>query len=178
MISKMRRKANYLLGRLLAPSFVVQGKGCRIDRTTKFGREYGQVKVGKNALIFRYGEIMAPSSIGENTFINRSAYIRAETSIGANCAIGPFVKFITDTHEVGPPESRAGKRLYRPIKVGDGVWIGASATILGGVTIGNGAIVGAGSLVTRDVPANCVYAGNPARLVRALKDDQPAQAQA
>ncbi|GAB2174748.1 hypothetical protein DLREEDagr8_03060 [Dongia sp. agr-C8] len=128
--------------------------------------------IGDDVMIARYGEITAPASIGNGTFINRSVYMRAETSIGSKCAIGPFVKFLTDTHEIGPPDRRAGKRVVRPIRLGDGVWIGAGTIVIGGVTIGNGAVIGAGSVVTKDVPADCIYAGNPARLIRPIVEGQ------
>jgi len=83
-------------------------------------------------------------------------------------SIGPNVSLLPTTHEIGPPEARAGATVSRPIDVGDGTWIGAGATILGGVTIGPGCIIGAGSLVTDDCEANAVHAGVPARLIRRL----------
>ena len=63
---------------------------------------------------------------------------------------------------------RCGPRVFAPIHIGDGVWIGARSIVLPGITIADGAVIGAGSVVTRDVPANTVVAGAPARLIRKL----------
>lgn len=71
-------------------------------------------------------------------------------------------------HEIGSQEKRAGAQKYEPIKIGDGCWIGANSTILGGVTIGAGSVVAAGAVVVRDIEENCVYAGVPARKVKEL----------
>jgi acetyltransferase-like isoleucine patch superfamily enzyme len=155
------------------PRFVEVGRGSRIDHTVRFGLEHGKVEIGENTQIFRFGEINAPTRIGNGTFINRDVYIRANSEIGDRCAIGPFVRLLTDTHEIGPSDHRAGNRIYKPIKIGSGVWIGAGAIVLGGVTIGDGAVIGAGAVVTKNVPPNCIYAGNPAKLVRELARSAP-----
>ena len=165
-----------MVARLLLPRCVKFGSYCRIDSSVRFNGAEGEISIGEHVAIFRYGEVMGPTSIGPRTFINRSAYIRAETQIGSDCAIGPFVKFVTDTHEFGPSRQRAGKRIFRPIRVGNGVWIGAGAMILGGVTIGNGAVIGAGSVVTKDVPDDTLYAGDPARLIREFVEAETRQA--
>ncbi len=81
---------------------------------------------------------------------------------------------ITSTHEIGPHQYRAGKDTTRPITIGDGVWIGARAVVLPGVTIGNGSIVAAGAVVNRPVGSNVLVAGVPARFVKHL--DAPASA--
>jgi maltose O-acetyltransferase len=162
-----------LIARILLPRCVTFGTHCRIDRSVRFNGSEGNISIGEHVTIYRFGELMGPTSIGPRTFINRDTYIRAHTSIGSDCAIGPFVKFVTDTHEFGPSRQRAGKRIFRPIKVGNGVWIGAGAMILGGVTIGNGAVIGAGSVVTKDVPADSLYAGGRAQFIRAFADAEP-----
>ncbi|MEO6715094.1 MAG: acyltransferase [Mycobacteriales bacterium] len=105
----------------------------------------------------------ATLSIGNRTYINRRTEITCEqsVSIGDNCAISWDV-LITDTdyHQLGGGDPAA------PVVIGDHVWIGARAMVLKGVTIGDGAVVAAGSIVTRDVEPGALVAGNPARQLR------------
>ena len=81
--------------------------------------------------------------------------------------IGPKVNLITINHDPDPDNRSA--TYGRPIVIEDKVWIGINSTILPGVTIGYGAIVGAGSVVTKDVPAMTIVAGNPARIIKAIE---------
>lgn len=110
--------------------------------------------------------------IGHDTWISPGAVIHthldADIQIGARCDIGPSVEFITGSHVIGTSQRRAGNGTALPISVGDGCWIGARTVILGGVKIGDGSVVAAGSVVTRDVPANVLVAGVPARVKREL----------
>ena len=90
----------------------------------------------------------------------------APVSIGANCDIGPYLVICTGTHERNPGEGRAAGAGYsKPVRVDDGVWIGTRVTILGGVTIGQGAVVAAGALVNKDVEPRTMVAGVPARVI-------------
>ncbi|WP_235504753.1 acyltransferase [Arthrobacter sp. Leaf141] len=95
-------------------------------------------------------------------------YIRPGTVIEDRVFLGPFVRLITDTHELAGPQQRAGKNVAPPITIGAGTWIGAGATVLGGVTIGPGCMVAAGAVVTRDVPANTLVGGVPASVIRQM----------
>ncbi len=110
--------------------------------------------------------------VGKNTWIGlRNTFYctqLAEIRIGENCDIGPDVAFVPGSHEIGQHDRRAGKGTGRNIVIEDGCWIGARVTILGGVTISKGAIIGAGALVNKDVPADTIYAGVPAVFIRAL----------
>lgn len=126
------------------------------------------ITIGDGANFYRGTEMLGPVTVGDNVFINRDAYIRPNTTIGDGVRIGPFVRLISDTHEVGPPSRRAGKSRFDPIVIGEGTWIGASVTVLGGVTIGKGCIIAAGAMVTKDVPDNTMYGGVPARFMRDL----------
>lgn len=105
--------------------------------------------------------------LGNNSYMNRSLIQCANhISIGDNCAIAPDVLIQdTDFHPVLDEDGNP-KPISKPIHIGNHVWICAKATILKGVTIGDGAIVAAGAVVTKDVPARCVVAGNPAKVVK------------
>ncbi|WP_299092008.1 DapH/DapD/GlmU-related protein [uncultured Microbacterium sp.] len=155
-----------------ARGFVMElnvGNKPRIDRTVKIvGKEGAVVTIGDDANFFRGSEIVGPATIGDRVFINRDAYIRPNTTIGNDVSLGPFVRLITDSHDIGPSHKRAGRPRHDPIVIGDGTWIGASVTVLGGVTIGRGCVVAAGALVTADVPANTLVGGVPARHIRDL----------
>lgn len=115
------------------------------------------IRVFKNAIC----------SFGHHTYLNRSVSIDCtqEITIGDYCAISDNVQILdSDFHTITHDEKTS--TMSKPVHIGNHVWIGRSAIILKGVTIGDGAIVGAGSVVTRDVPAKCLVAGNPARVIK------------
>ena len=107
-------------------------------------------------------------SIGDNTFINYGSSISAhkQVKIGRDCLLGHYT-FIVDNNEHGV-DHRDVLPPSAPVIIGDDVWIGSCVIILPGVSIGDHAAVGAGSVVTKDIPANCLAVGNPARVVRQL----------
>jgi acetyltransferase-like isoleucine patch superfamily enzyme len=110
-----------------------------------------------------------PVAIGSDTFVGHEVMIvggGASVRIGAKCDIAPRVLLATGTHLDGGRERAAGPGVSHPISIGDGVWIGAASTILGGVEVGDGAMIAAGSLVNRDVPSRVVVAGVPCRVIR------------
>ena len=98
----------------------------------------------------------------------------APITIGARCDIAPEVSFITGTHESGNALRRAGTDAARPIRIGDGCWLGTRVTVLAGVSIGDGAIVAAGAVVAGDVESTTLVGGVPARLIRKLDADSEA----
>ena len=108
--------------------------------------------------------------IGESAFINYGCSIAADelVRIGPRCSLGTHVIIMdNDFHQVDP-EHRNERPESRPIVLEENVWVGARAIILRGVTIGAGSVIGAGSIVTRDVPARSVAVGMPARVIRTL----------
>ncbi len=109
--------------------------------------------------------------VGRNVFINQNCtiYDLAPVTIGDEVMIGPNVSLITSGHPVAPSERREYV-VAKPIAIGKGVWIGAGATIIGGVTVGENAVAAAGSVVTKDVPANTLVGGNPARVIRSIAE--------
>jgi acetyltransferase-like isoleucine patch superfamily enzyme len=113
-------------------------------------------------------------SIGEHTFINYGASITAyrEVRIGRHCLLGHHLRII-DRNEYGI-EQREIAPPAAPVLIDDHVWIGAHVIILPGVRIGRNSAIGAGSVVTKDVPPNCLVVGNPARVLRqTIATDSP-----
>ncbi|MFC0409401.1 sugar O-acetyltransferase [Roseomonas elaeocarpi] len=104
--------------------------------------------------------------LGRGVFLNFNCCILdvVAVTIGDGTQIGPGVQILTADHPRDPAQRRAMLEFGQPIRIGANVWIGAGALILPGVTVGDDAIIGAGSVVTRDVPAGGVAVGNPARL--------------
>jgi len=109
-------------------------------------------------------------SIGTYTLISGSLHcdIGAPLTIGSRVRIGHDVSLLTVDHRVGPEEMRSGERKFGAIDIGDGAWLASRVVVLPGIRIGAGAIVAAGSVVTRDVPPNTLNVGVPARVVRDL----------
>ncbi len=108
--------------------------------------------------------------VGKNVFINSGCCFQDQggIEIGDNVLIGQQVVIATLNHDL-IPEKRANM-LPAPVKIGNGVWVGAHATILAGVTIGDGAVIAAGAVVTRDVPENAVVGGVPAKIIKTIKE--------
>jgi len=108
--------------------------------------------------------------MGERTYVSGPLHVDlgAPVRIGNGVRLGHHVVLLTFDHDIGPPDYRCGRLVAAPISIGDGAWIGSRVTVLPGVSIGNGAVVAAGAVVTRDVPPNTLVAGIPARRVRDL----------
>ena len=108
--------------------------------------------------------------IGARTFVNFGlmAADTAAVTIGEDVQIGPYVQLLTPTHPVEPEPRRAKWEAAEPIVIGDNVWLGGGVIVLPGVTIGENTVVGAGAVVPKDLPANVVAVGNPARVIRQL----------
>ena len=113
-------------------------------------------------------------SIGDNSFINMNCTLLDTNKIiiGVRTLLAPDVKIYTATHPKCGSEryiKQGGKwvltTLAKPVKIGDDVWIGGGTIILPGVTIGNNTIIGAGSVVTKDIPDNVIAVGNPCRII-------------
>jgi maltose O-acetyltransferase len=116
-----------------------------------------------------YGSLI---SIGDRAFINYNAIILDSTpvTIGERTWIGPCLQLYTATHPLDAATRTAARPLEsaKPITIGNDVWIGGGVIILPGVTIGDEAVIGAGSVVTRDIPPRVVAVGNPCRVVKKL----------
>lgn len=113
--------------------------------------------------------------IGRRSFVNEGCIFdnEARVVIGEECAVSMGVLFCTSSHVLEPHRVRAGTVTQSPISVGKGTWIGARATLLPGVRIGEGCVIAAGAVVVASCPDDGLYAGVPARLVRSLKSELP-----
>ncbi|MEM1157462.1 MAG: acyltransferase [Verrucomicrobiota bacterium] len=108
--------------------------------------------------------------ISENTFIGPQCtfYGHGGITIGSNCLIAGNTCIVSSNHTIPPVDKkiRDCPSILKPTHIGNDVWIGFSSTILGGVHIGDGAVIGAGSVVTKNIPAAAIAVGNPARIIR------------
>lgn len=109
--------------------------------------------------------------VGRNVFVNQNCtfYDLGGLDIADDVLIGPNVSLITTGHPIKPSERRTGVTA-KPIVIERNVWIAAGVTIIGGVTVGENSVVAAGSVVTRDVPADTLVGGNPAGVIRSIAD--------
>jgi maltose O-acetyltransferase len=121
------------------------------------------------------GDYRTQIRIGSDTFISGPLRIdlAADVNIGSNVYVGHDVMLLTIDHEIGSSERRCGPHATAPVSIGDGAWIASRAVILAGVTVGAGAVVAAGAVVTRDVAADTLVGGTPARVIRSLEESQP-----
>ncbi|MCS0670243.1 sugar O-acetyltransferase [Cytobacillus firmus] len=109
--------------------------------------------------------------VGENFFANFDCTILdvCEVRFGDNCMLAPGVQIYTATHPLHPAERNSGKEFAKPIMFGNNVWIGGSALINPGVTIGDNVVIASGAVVTKDVPDNVVVGGNPAKIIKQIE---------
>lgn len=107
-------------------------------------------------------------TVGEDFFANTNMCIldEAPVTFGNHVFVGPNCSFYTACHPLDVEHRNMGLEYSRPITVGDNVWFGGNVTVVPGVTIGNDCVIGAGSVVTHDIPAGMVAAGNPCRVIR------------
>ena len=110
--------------------------------------------------------------LGSNVYANFNLTLVDDTDIyiGDSVMIGPNVTIATAGHPVDPELRRKVAQFNIPVRIGNNVWIGAGAVILPGITIGDDSVIGAGSIVTKDIPAGVVAVGNPCRVLRPISD--------
>ncbi|GMU23025.1 MAG: maltose O-acetyltransferase [Phycisphaerae bacterium] len=139
--SRRREILNSLFGRV----------GTRVEIEPPFHCDYGRFIFAGEGLYLNFGCVILDCN---------------EVHIGDNVLCGPYVQIYAATHPMDPAMRAAGPELTRPVRIGSRVWIGGGAIICPGVTIGDDTVIGAGSVVTRDIPAGVVAVGNPCRVVR------------
>jgi maltose O-acetyltransferase len=117
-------------------------------------------------------EAGAAIEIGDRTEFNNNVFLKSDGAgirIGADCLFGPYVEILdSDFHDTDPRLRKAGTHRAEAVTVGDNVFVGTGAKILKGAVIGDDSVIGAGAVVTGEIPAGVVAAGNPARIVREL----------
>ncbi|MHA7000073.1 sugar O-acetyltransferase [Aeromonas sp. R6-2] len=113
-------------------------------------------------------------SVGENFYANFGCTLLdvCEIRIGDNVLLAPNVQIYTAAHPVAVAPRIKGVEFGKPVSIGNNVWVGGAAVICPGVTIGENSVIGAGSVVTRDIPPNVVAAGNPCRVLRPLTAEE------
>jgi len=155
----------------IAPS-VKLGKDVRLS---KFINLYG-CEIGDETKIGAFVEIQKNSSVGKRCKISRHTFVCEGVEIQDNVFIGHGVTFINDSYPrattgSGELQTEADWKVEKTV-ISKGASIGSGSTILSNISVGENAIVGAGSVVTKDVPANAIVAGNPARVLRYLKQEK------
>ena len=129
-------------------------------------------------IFFHYG---CHTQIGENFYANYNFTVQDDgaVTIGDNCSFGPNVTIVTPVHPMLPEERRQLRGpdgvlrpmcWAKPVVIGNDCWFGANVVVCPGVTIGDNCVIGAGSVVTKDIPANSIAVGNPCRVLRTLSD--------
>ena len=142
----------------------------RTGRQEAIGRILG--RVGKNCVVeqpffctYGYNTV-----VGDNFFLNVNGKLMdsGKITIGNNVFIAPNVSIITEEHAMEVGQRLEGLEYTHPVTIGNNVWICTGAIVLPGVTIGDNSVIGAGSVVTSDIPQNSLAVGNPCRVIRAL----------
>lgn len=110
--------------------------------------------------------------VGKNFFANYNCTILdvAKVKIGDNCQMAPNVAIYTAGHPIHPATRNSLYEYGKPVTIGDNVWIGGNTVLCPGVRVGNNVVIGAGSVVTKDLPDWCIAAGNPCRIIRKITD--------
>ena len=129
---------------------------------------------GSNVNIEKGAQFSVAVSLGDNSGIGVNALISSYVTIGNDVMMGPECMIFTSNHGMDRLDIPMWKQKHadpKPVVIGNDVWIGARVTILPGVHIGDGSVIGAGSVVTKDVEAYSIVAGNPAKLIRKRNED-------
>ena len=170
----------HFAGRIFLGRGVVLGERCVVNGLSRRGVRLGDrvrlqdgVRLQATSVLSEIGEGI---EIGDDTYVGPGSFLGAGggIAIGKRCLLGASVDLLAENHRCEDPERPIREQgvSRRGIAVGDDVWIGNKAVVLDGVRIGEGAVIGAASVVTRDVPSFAVVAGNPARLLRTRRPDR------
>jgi maltose O-acetyltransferase len=172
LIKTVALVAYYLFARYLPASDTRAGLWARPIRRwickPLFKKSGKNINVEKGAFFGTGSKI----EIGDNSGIGINCQLWGPVKIGKDVLMGPEVTIITASHKfdrIDIPIRHQGRHPDSPVLISDDVWIGTRAIILPGITVGQGAIIGAGAIVTKDVPAYSIVGGNPAKIIRYRK---------
>ena len=139
---------------------------CRAMACRRLFRQCGQrINVEKGANFYTGWEI----EIGDDSSLGINCMIPYDLKVGKDVMMGPYVTIVGENHNFARqdiPMRLQGYQKFPPVRIEDDVWIGAQAIILPGITVGKGAIIAAGAVVTKDVPPYAICGGNPARVIK------------
>lgn len=183
------QRALMLSGRMyddLTPELIA-ARARAVGLTDAYNRSFGQPQAEREALLRAFLRDVGPGAyfepnfrceLGFNISIGRNFYANfdcvmldgAEITIGDHVLLGPRVGIYTANHAFDPAERVAGGCYVRPVTIGNRVWVGGGVQITQGVSIGDDTIIGAGSVVTRDIPAGVIAAGVPCKVLREITE--------
>lgn len=155
-------------------SFAKSPSKGNLKRITALFAECGDNLVIEAGFHCEYGDHI---KIGDNCFFNINCTLldgpesSGAITIGNDCLVGPNVQIYAVGHDVNPTSRLSKRNLASPIVIGNNVWIGGGAIILPGVSIGDNAVIAAGAVVTKNIAANTLVAGNPAKFIRIIESD-------
>ncbi|MBE6037126.1 MAG: acyltransferase [Clostridiales bacterium] len=171
-MKKLKKLIGYLFYHLFAGNLPHYGLGRSWKLSKKLRAFCGKLmfdRCGKDLDLGRRVSLSTRIEIGDRSGIGDRSWIHGKVIIGDDVMMGPECVMLTANHNMARtdiPMNRQGDGEEKPVRIGNDVWLGARVIVLPGVTIGDGAVIGAGSVVTKDVPPYCVAAGNPARVIR------------
>ena len=154
-------------GILNKPKFNKSGKLLRMEKGVRVMKNKGTIELGNRVLLHRYVKLSAYGGkieIGNNTYIGD----RTEIHCGNSITIGndTFISWDCCIMDRDYHKLESDYEITKPVSIGNNVWIGCNVIILKGVNIGDGAVIAAGSVVTKDVPAGALVGGNPAKIIK------------
>lgn len=151
------------------PKYVANRWRATVFRLVGFDIGKGTL-IGGMPVVTGSGALQKRLVIGEQNWINFGCVfdIEGQITIGDRVDMGQEVLILTTTHEIDTRHRRAGAKNIQPVIIESGVWLGARCVVLPGVTIGEGAIIASGAVVTKDVPPNTIVGGVPAKVIREL----------
>lgn len=162
----------YCFAKHLPRSYGVFGRGSRLLR--RICAKLILHKCGKKVNIEKGSSFSSEVELGDYSGIGEYCFLTGKVIIGRNVMMGPNVSIWTKNHNFSRldiPMREQGNSEMKPVVVEDDVWIGANVIILPGVHFGQGAVIGAGSVVTKDIPEYAVMGGNPAKFIKSRKND-------
>jgi len=184
------QRARMLSGQMyndLTPE-LIEARARAVRLTDDYNRSLGEPAEAREALLRKLLKSVGPGALFEPTFrcefgfnisVGKGFYANFDCVIldGGGVEIGDFVLFgprvgiYTSNHAIDPLERAAGACRAKPVTIGDRVWVGGGVHINPGVTIGDNCIIGSGSVLTKDIPANMIAAGIPARVIREITQE-------